>query len=589
MNDIMAKIKEELDYIIDGKYIKSVFQPIVSLRDGQVLGYEALSRLTKNQQFGNIEELFNIAGEYNRLWDLELLCRELSLEAAHLQMKPPFNKKLFINVNPKVLFDIKFRDGFTKERIKLYNIDPENVTFEITEKNAVKDIENFQKVVEHYKIQQYQIAIDDAGAGYSGLNLISDINPHYLKLDMKLIRNIDKDRLKHALVKGMMEFSLNTNISLIAEGIETKEELKTLIEMGVQYGQGYLIQKPKESIEEIDKELLNYIEDLNWRRNYTIGMNLSNLYIDTISMQTKIIPPDMKVEKVFDEFRESPELDGICIVSNDRALGIITRESLNSKLSGRFGYSLNQRKEIHAIMDTEYLEVDYHTPINTVSYLAMARENRKLYDIIVITKDGKYRGIVTVKDLLQKATEIDIANAKNLNPLSGLPGNHMIEQELYHIIETKSNYTVMYIDIDNFKAFNDVYGFENGDMVIKILTKIILKYKSKHDFVGHIGGDDFIFILNHYEWQEITNTIIQSFEEEARKLYSEEDRNKGYIVTLNRKGKREKFPLLTVTIALVTNKTHNFINHYELTEELARLKKMGKQCIGSVCYIEECS
>jgi EAL domain-containing protein (putative c-di-GMP-specific phosphodiesterase class I)/predicted transcriptional regulator len=476
MNDIVRK---ELEYIIDGNHIRSVFQPIVSLRDGKVIGYEALSRIScKCSVINNIEQLFDLAGEYNRLWDLELLCREKSLEAAYIQMKTPFTKKLFLNVNPKVLFDIKFRDGFTRERIKIYNINPENIIFEITEKNAVNDIESFQKVVNHYKIQQYQIAIDDAGSGYSGLNLISDINPHYLKLDMKLIHNIDKDRLKYALVKGMMEFSQNTNISLIAEGIETKEEMKTLVEMGVQYGQGYIIQKPKETLIDINTDIIEYIKELNWRKNYAIGNNLSSLYINTISSKTKIIAPNIITEQVFDEFRKDPSINGMCIVSDERVLGIITRENLESRLSGRYGFSLNQRKEITALMDNEYLEVDYHTPINTVSYLAMERENSKLYDMIVVTKDGKFYGTVTVKDLLQKATEIDVANAKNLNPLSGLPGNHMIEQELFYVIDSHSKYSVMYIDIDNFKAFNDVYGFENGDMVIKILSKVILNNKN---------------------------------------------------------------------------------------------------------------
>ncbi len=588
MSDSVSDIiKNELNYIIEKNQIRSVFQPIISLRDGQILGHEALSRITCKSIISNTEELFQLAGECNRLWDLELLCRVKSLEAAFIQMKPPYAKKLFVNVNPKVMHDIKFRDGFTIEYLTKYNIIPENIIFEITEREAIHDMESFQGAVEHYKKQHYKIAIDDAGAGYSGLNLISDIHPHYLKLDMKLIRNIDKDSLKYVLVKSLIDFSKITNISLIAEGIETKEELKALINLGIQYGQGYYIQKPDEVMKEIDSDLIQFILDMNQKRNNNLGIKLSNLYIENITKNTRTISPSTKVEQVFDDFKENPDVYGMCIVLQEKVLGIITRENLILKVSGRYGFSLYQRKEISDIMDKDYLEVDYHTPINTVSYLAMERENNKIYDMIVVTKEGKYYGTVTVKDLLQKTTEIDIANAKNLNPLSGLPGNLIIEQEITQCITFKSEYSIFYIDIDNFKAYNDVYGIENGDKVIKILANIILKYKGDNIFVGHVGGDDFIMISDNYNWHEISESIIGDFEKEARMMYTQEDRERGYIISTNRHGLIEEFPLASLTISVVSNKKKNYYSGNELTEELARLKKKGKQHKGSICYTED--
>jgi EAL domain-containing protein (putative c-di-GMP-specific phosphodiesterase class I) len=403
MTDFMSDmVKQELDYIIENKQIKSVFQPIISLKDGKVLGHEALSRVTCTTMISNTEELFRLAGEYNRLWDLELLCRVQSLEAAYIQMKPPYDKKLFVNVNPKIMHDKKFRDGFTIEYLKKYNITPENIIFEITEREAINDMESFLVVIDHYKKQHYRIAIDDAGAGYSGLNLISDIHPHYLKLDMKLVRNIDKDSLKYVLVKSLIEFSQFTNIGLIAEGIETKEELKALIELGVPFGQGYFIQRPDEVMKDIDPQIVKYIQDANQKKTNNQGTKLSKLSIENISKVTKSISPYTKVEQVFDEFREDPYINGMCIVRDGRVLGMVTRENLVQKLSGRYGFSLYQRKEITTIMDNDFLEVDYQTPVNTVSYLAMERESNKLYDMIVVTKDGKYFGTVTIKDLLQK-------------------------------------------------------------------------------------------------------------------------------------------------------------------------------------------
>ncbi len=240
------EITKQLDEIITGQHLKTVFQPIVSLRDGSVIGHEALSRITCESDIANPEQLFQIAGESSRLWDLELLCRTIALHTAYHKMQPPYDKKLFLNVNPNIMHDTKFKQGFTKEYLEQYGITPESIIFEITERNSVADMVGFKGTIAHYKDQNYKIAVDDAGAGYSGLNLISDINPHFIKLDMQLIRNIDSDNMKSALVRSMVELSHISNISLIAEGVETKEELITLINLGVQYAQGYFFQKPSD-------------------------------------------------------------------------------------------------------------------------------------------------------------------------------------------------------------------------------------------------------------------------------------------------------------------------------------------------------
>lgn len=575
-------ILEELQDIIHRERIRSVFQPIISLSDGRVLGHEALSRITGESMITNAEMLFQVANTYNRLWELEFICRIKSLEAAYVQLKPPYDRKLFINVNPQIMHDINFKNGFTKEYLKHYDIVPDNIVFEITERNAIQDMDSFKRAVDHYKNQEYHIAIDDAGAGYSGLNLISDVNPHYLKLDIKLIRDIDKDKLKYALVKGMIEFSHIAKIDIIAEGIENQGVLDTLIELGVQYGQGYYIQRPHEKILPIEPELVEYIQTKKKQKELNQGGGLSNIYIDSICKAQYSIPSDMQVEEVYNLFVEDANIYGMCIVENETVLGTITRENLNIQLSGRYGFSLNQKKKISTIMDKEYMKVEYQTPISTVSYLAMERENRKLYDMIVVTKEDKYYGTVTIRDLVKKATEIDLTQAKNQNPLSGLPGNIIIEQNIQRVLNQKE-YTIMYFDIDNFKAFNDVYGFENGDLVIKILAEKLIKNIGKNDFAGHIGGDDFVVILNHHHYENIVYDIMNSFEEDTFQLYSKKDQEQGGIITTNRHGELEKYPFISVTIAAITNKDNLFSNPDEISKKLAFLKKKGKQRNGSVC------
>ena len=263
----MELIKEDFLDILENQRIKPVFQPIISLRNGEIIGYEALSRITEPKTICSSDELFRLAGLYGKLWELEQLCRRKILEKYHENADEIGSKKIFLNVSPMVIHDREFRSGFTCEYLKQFGIGRDSIIFEVTEKNAVEDVQGFKDTIRHYKLQGYTMAIDDAGSCYSGLNLICDVVPHYLKLDMSLIRDIDKDTIKYAMVKSMAEFAKLTDIQIIAEGIETEGELQALLNIGVQCGQGYFIRKPHEEFRNIRQEALDVINKYNKRRN----------------------------------------------------------------------------------------------------------------------------------------------------------------------------------------------------------------------------------------------------------------------------------------------------------------------------------
>ena len=221
---VTAEQQENLEKIIVNRWIRPVFQPIISLRDGSVLGFEALSRVSQPGIFDHVEEMFQSAEEQGCIWMLEQVCRRAILHEVHEQKDAldQYRAKVFINVSPKVLHDEKFREGFTKEYTKRYGIDTERIVFEITERERVEGEQSFRQAIDHYKMQHYQIAIDDAGSGYAGLNRICSLTPGYIKLDNELVRDVYKNPIKYAMIKGMVEFSHSSGTMLIAEGIETK-------------------------------------------------------------------------------------------------------------------------------------------------------------------------------------------------------------------------------------------------------------------------------------------------------------------------------------------------------------------------------
>jgi GGDEF domain-containing protein/predicted transcriptional regulator len=452
-----------------------------------------------------------------------------------------------------------------------------DIIFEITEKNTTSDMKSFKNIIDHYKEQKFNIAVDDLGAGYSGLNLISEIAPQYVKLDMHLIRNIYTDRLKQGLIRGIVEFSNISNISLIAEGIEHQEELETLVNLGVQYGQGYYIQKPDEDILKPSYVFYNILRDINARKNSIYSRNLSDIHIRNICTHSPTVSPDAKIEDVYARYAKRPDFTGLCVLDHNGApIGIVTRETLYRALGGAFGFSLYSKKAITEIMDTDFLIVDERKTIDLVSDLAMNRPHDKLYDVIVVVSGERYFGVVTVKTLLLKTTEIEVATARHQNPLSGLPGNFIIERQLANMLEAQPQFSVAYIDLDNFKAYNDAYGFEYGDCVLKLFADKLKDLVSDDCFIGHVGGDDFVAIVGGHVTEEFFSDVLERFRTEVLYFYNQADIKNGYITARGREDCVERFPLLDTTCVVADNKDREYANVAELGEHLACLKKVAK-------------
>jgi diguanylate cyclase (GGDEF)-like protein len=178
---------------------------------------------------------------------------------------------------------------------------------------------------------------------------------------------------------------------------------------------------------------------------------------------------------------------------------------------------------------------------------------------------------------------------RNASPLTGLPGNLEIMRELDYRIERKLPFAAIYADLDNFKSYNDAYGFLKGDVAIKLTADILRDAAAVADadsFIGHIGGDDFIMIVNASCSESVCRAIIEQFDQRIRALYDEEDLKRGHIVTYNRQGDETLFPIMTLSLAVVTNENRRYTTHIEVSDTAAELKKKAKSLCGSV-YVRD--
>lgn len=182
-------------------------------------------------------------------------------------------------------------------------------------------------------------------------------------------------------------------------------------------------------------------------------------------------------------------------------------------------------------------------------------------------------------------------NNRTVSPLTGLPGNIQIQAELKRRLKRKEEFYIIYFDLDNFKAYNDVYGFINGDQIIKFTADIIYRNininGNEHDFIGHIGGDDFVAITTSDEIEKICQDIIIEFSDGVSNFYIEDDREKGYLEIPNRKGEVEQFPLTSISIGVTGSKYRNFYNILEIGEAGAQAKKRAKLICGNSYYIDK--
>lgn len=555
---------DEFENILNSENITTLFQPIVRFRDGEIIGYEALSRGPRNSSFHSPLKLLKMAEAQNRLWDLELLFRTKAIEKASALDNEAL---LFINVDPHIIKDPNFKKGFTKEFLYQHNISPKSIIFEITERTAIEDYKSFTAILQNYVNQGYKIAIDDAGAGYSGLRTITETKPHYVKLDMDLIRNIHDDFFKQAIIKSFVSLCSSTNIKLIAEGIETREELQTLISLGIYAGQGYFLNRPTETFLNISEDIKSTILKYNTLYSNGVHFNDKHQYIGDIIEQSKTFHPSITCKEIKDYFDHNP-VESVCITNDNYPIGLLMKHSLNSTLAKQYGFAVYSNRPISKIMDHNPLIVDCHTLINTVSEYAMSRNDNKIYDNIVVTKDSKYYGMVSIKKLLQYTITLEKNYARELNPLTLLPGNVIINHVLKDTILYDEKSCVFYLDIDNFKICNDIYGFENGDKVIKLTAEIIKNNVQSlfpiNSFVGHIGGDDFICVVHGSinKCKNLCDNILSEFDLKVFDFFSQKGIH--YLPTLS--------------IAVLYDSFDQFLDPDELAQYMSTLKgKVKKQ------------
>ncbi len=578
----------ELFSVLRKKAISTRFQPIVDLHTGDTLGYEALSRGPEGSRLFSPAALFQCAQEENQLMALEHLCREMAIASA---VRYAIQDHLFLNITPSVIDDPAFLSGMTRKILAEHGLDPRQIILEITEHSAISNFDTFRRSIDHYRRQGFGIAIDDAGAGYSSLQSIAELNPDYIKIDRAFITNLEQNPLKQDMVKAMVDIARSCRAKVIGEGVETLAELLSLMRLNVDYAQGFYLARPEVPPPVVLEEKRQRIAmEHEKRHKETLWSEGFGLTVGDIVDATPTVVLEENVQVVEQLFERHSYLQGIVVTDGKKPLGLMMRTRLYYHLGSNYGISLYRMRPIKKLMDDAPLIVSAALPLEAVARLAQERKEENLYDLIIVVKEDHYLGTVSIMNLLNHLTQLQIRNAFHANPLTGLPGNVMIEECLKEQVKNDNPFAVLYLDIDNFKAFNDRYGFEHGDKALVqtagLCSAALAEFGGSNDFLGHIGGDDFLIVTTPELAPKLCDFIVRRFDDEMHGLYSAEDLEKGFISVLNRCGVEERFPVMTISIAVVTNANRRFGNFLELGEAAAGLKRQAKKYPQSIWLID---
>jgi diguanylate cyclase (GGDEF)-like protein len=564
-----ASTHELTELVREGR-ISTLFQPIVDPRSRGVCGFEALTRGPSDSWLHSPQNLFEAARRAGVKNDLDFLCIQ---SAFRRFMSSRVAGQLFVNVSPDTIYEEPQFAARFLEYASIAGLPPDRCVIELTEESLLDDYARLRSTLQRLREAGCALAIDDLGAGSSGLRTWSELKPDYVKIDRYFVSGIDADSTKLEFVRSILDMGRAMGCRVIAEGVETERECRELVDLGLDRLQGHLFGRPNaapmvalQQLESLDRSIVTH----------------TALLAEHIAAYVRPVTPEMRVAEVADLLRDNPEQLTIAVVQEGRPLGVVRRDHLFDLLAKPLHPEIYNKKPVTAVMESPTLLIDSQLRLEQVSRLVTQKGKPRLTEEFVITKDGRYHGLGQTIDVLRLITEQQLQSAKHSNPLTLLPGNAAVRSCIDRLIENRKRFVVAYFDLDFFKPYNDVYGFAHGDQVILHLAGVLKSaFSARLDFVGHVGGDDFLVVMRSADWRERVIRVLERFSATVANFYSPEHAAAGHIVAADRDGQQKQFPMLTVSVAALDSETMGAGSADAIAHLLTHVKKMAKQQPGN--------
>lgn len=504
---------DQLRQTIDAGLITTVYQPIVNLERSTICAYEALTRTLPGSAFANPSVLFDAAEACGMLWDLEMVTRRQALRQA---ADWPSGVLLFLNCTPQVIADDRFSDTLMAELKQTPGLSPHRIVLEVTERSENQHVEGLHRQTLRLQQHGFQLAIDDVGAGTSGLNRIMLLRPQWLKLDRELVEGIDLDPVKTNLVRFLAHFARLSGVTMIGEGIEREGELEQLIRLGVHCAQGYLIGRPGTHDQEIPEPLNDRIRS-EWKM-----VRASHSTRERTDQLARLVRPAHTAEgmrtvaEVATELLAQPAVRGVVVTDGGYYSGWCSRDRICRAMDEAEGQAPLARLAGKSAR-TLHLGMSIDDALEVASSLRAGGFDQPL----VLTESGRVVGLVDLPELLRAAAQACRAVQQRVAPLTGLPGRVRCEQHIDEAIAASKRVDVAFIDLRGLSDYNTVFGFDLGDELIRQLVEVVDRVVQDQvgpggeSFLGHLGDDRLMLALPPGEIDVIADDIVRLFQSRA--------------------------------------------------------------------------
>ncbi|QNP59235.1 EAL domain-containing protein [Paenacidovorax monticola] len=551
-----------------------VFQPLGDLREGSVYAHEALIRGPQGSALHTPDTLLEQARRERILQDFEIVC---VCTALHHWGQLGAPGRLFVNISAEALVRAVALcgAGLWADTVRTLGMSARMLVMEITEHERVTDLAPLRHALKEVHGAGTRLALDDFGDGRSSLRLWAEVKPDYVKIDKYFIRDIS-DHPEHLqmlqAIKGIADVFGTT---LIAEGIETHDDLRALRDLDIPYGQGWLLGRPAtEPREALETPALEVMHDRRVAVLPHLGQSarpgiLRNLLV----VQAPTAAPESSNDAVAALFKEHPQLHALAVVDGGRPVALINRQQFMNHYATLYFREVHGRKPCTAFANHAPRVVEMDCDVDQLVGILTSQDQRYLNDGFIVTDNGRYVGLGTGDQLVRGVTEARIEAARHANPLTFLPGNIPISLHVQRLLEAGAEFVACYADLNHFKPFNDYYGYWRGDQMIRLVARLAVAHcDARRDFVGHVGGDDFILLFQSGDWMQRCQAIVDGFAREALALFDEPARQAGGIWAEDRHGVKRFFSCTTLAIGALRIQPGSL----RQAEEVANLAALAK-------------
>lgn len=534
--DTLIASAETLDY---------AYQPIICTSTLRVHGFEALPRLPLAGDGGVTTLLDNaFAAGVLRQVSYSLLAKAIGKFAG---FEGAGVTKLFCGLDYRTCDDRVSSRVTIDALLGRCSLPLHSLCLAISERAPIQSAPQFLSLIALLRSNNIAIALNDFGGWSGGLHLLLSVEPNYVKIDRNFIDGLAVNPRKQAIVAKLCGLARALSCTTIAQGVDCESDFRAARDLGCDLAQGNQIAQPT-----------RLVNDLAMSYGRMIAADASVCLQEHLASRLTPIKPlfiDDTISTASDAFKVSPALRMIPVIDRaEQVQGAIYEDDIRAYLFTTYGAALLANRGIRSTFAGLVRPcpiADARSNIDVIIDRYVEAENGHG---LILALENRYVGYLSNNAMLLLAAAHQVSRAREQNPLSGLPGNKAIAAHILTVLDRAGSHTLAHFDFNNFKVFNDNYGFDAGDRALLMFSGLLRRRQANHGaFVGHVGGDDFFISIEASEGAAETMIVAlcAAFAAEASYLYSPADRARGGITAADRFGAPHFFPLLSVSASIL--------------------------------------